>query len=84
LSSYINRLESIVHPLAKTVMNNLKFYKIDEYEVFATFMPPAELNELVYEYEINYTWDFDEFIEWANKVKKYLVFKVNIEPFKPM
>ena len=83
MSDYITRMENIVHPLAKTIINNLKFYKIDEYEIFATFMPPTQLNELVYEYEINYPWDFDGFIEWANKIKNYLVFKINIEPFKP-
>lgn len=83
MSDYISRLENIVNPLAKTMMNNLKFYRLDEFDVLATFMPTAQLNELVYEYEINYTWDFDGFVEWANKMKGYLVFKIDIVPFAP-
>ena len=84
LSDYITRLENIVNPLAKTMMNNMKFYRVDEFDVLATFMPVAQLSELVYEYEINYPWDFDGFEEWENKVKGYLVFKIDVIPFTPV
>jgi len=84
LSDYITRLENIVNPLAKAMMNNLKFYRIEESDVLATFMSTAQLSELVYEYEINYPWDFGGFVEWANKIKGYLVFKIDIIPFAPV
>ena len=82
---YVDKLQKLTKPITRLVLDSLSFYDFEGQDnkpgscVVATHLTSAGLEQMIYEFKINFAWDPSAFLKWCEKIKGIPVYQVKVE-----